>query len=126
MLYSLGVALPVRMDFAERKRGAYIIIYVLAQVQFIPFHDITLLEPGFHRNYQIVHTSVARDGDTALDSALRIHGYAVVVKSEADRKVCVQNLGIAEYSKELRSGLALKRACARSQLSKFYYKGLQR
>ena len=114
------------MHLLERQGYTDIVVNVLAQVEFVAFRNITFLETGLDRQFQILKTTIAGHCHGTVDITLDIYCSPMVMERDFNLQIGPQNIRIAENAKELAVGAPLLDACASGQIVDFNYKGLQR
>ena len=122
----LGIALSFGVDLPERKRNAYFIINVLAQVQDPDGSVRFRLKGGVDRKGQVLKTPVAGNGHASVNPA----GYGEFEIREIDLgldlEVRAQNLGVPELAEEGTVSMPMEYVLSVLQAFYRYLKGLQR
>ena len=126
IFHRLGIALPVGMDLPERKRNAYFVVNILAQVQDPGVSVVVPLIGGMDREGQVLEAPVAGDDHAAVNPAGERDGIILIIDLGLDLEVRVQNPGFSELAEERTVRMPMEYVLAVLQAFYRYLKGLQR
>ena len=113
------------MDPYHRESSAYVVIYILTEVQCLVCGNLIILERGVNRNLKRVQTAVAGYCDAAVYLAFNLEFIVVIVDFSFYLKSSRKYFFVSECFKELFSDRPLKMVAAFLEHFKGYLKGLQ-
>ena len=113
------------MDPDHRESSAYVVIYILTEVQCLVCGNLIILERGVNRNFKRVQTTVAGYCDAAVYLAFNLEVIVVIIYVSFYLKLSRKYFFVSECFKELFSDRPLKMVAAFLEHFKGYLKGLQ-
>ena len=113
------------MDPDHRESSAYVVIYILTEVQCLVCGNLIILERGVNRNFKRVQTAVAGYCDAAVYLAFNLEVIVVIVYVSLNLKLRRKYFFVSECFKELFSDRPLEMVAAFLEHLKGYFKGLQ-
>ena len=125
ILSYLLVAFVLGMDPDHRESSAYVVIYILTEIQFLFCGQFIILERGVNRNFKRIQTTVAGYCDAAVYLAFNLEVIVMINYVSLNLKLRRKYLFVFECFKELFSDRPLKMIAAFLEDFKGYLKGLQ-
>ena len=113
------------MDPDHRESSAYVVIYILTEVQFLVCGQFIILERGVNRNFKRVQTTVTGYCDAAVNLAFNLEVVIVINYVSLYLKLGRKYFFVFECFKELFSDRPLEMVAAFLEDFKGYLKGLQ-